>query len=295
MATFSGKRTLPQAVGLSKAQRGPEGDDENWTCMSCGNLNYGSRSVCNKRTCGKPKPTVDWVCVGCGNNNFASRLFCNMRRCQLARPGLTAADMAAMAQVQAAPVAMTPMYTNGGASAKLSSAPAGSWQCRCSNVNYPNRTTCNSKSCGLPREQADLPFVGEVEAAGLTLGLNYGGYPTQSYPTHATQPYPVQNGKGSSSRAMAPMQTGRPVMGQVATKDSFAPSGSWKCSACQNVNYPQRTTCNGKSCGRPREEVELTAAAAAPPGSWTCPNCANINFPNRAFCNKKACGQPKPE
>ncbi|CAK0890112.1 unnamed protein product [Prorocentrum cordatum] len=78
------------------------------------------------------------------------------------------------------------------------------------------------------------------------------------------------------------------------------PEGSWVCAACQNVNFPTRSTCNARACGRPRAEVDggpppaAGAAAAAPEGSWTCPSCGNVNFPTRAACNRRACGLPRP-
>jgi ATP-dependent RNA helicase DDX3X len=34
--------------------------------------------------------------------------------------------------------------------------PDGSWKCSfCGNVNYPSRTSCNNRGCGVPRDQAD--------------------------------------------------------------------------------------------------------------------------------------------
>merc|ERR1719230_148156 len=56
-------------------------------------------------------------------------------------------------------------------------------------------------------------------------------------------------------------------LGKGGNKDkdqvSSAPPGSWKCIECGNVNYPQRTVCNGRSgqCGKPRELVD-----GGPPG-----------------------------
>lgn len=34
--------------------------------------------------------------------------------------------------------------------------PAGSWHCKaCGNVNYPHRTHCNKRNCGVKREDAE--------------------------------------------------------------------------------------------------------------------------------------------
>ena len=58
-----------------------------WTCWTCGNLNYAERQQCNFRHCRMMwwKPG-DWQCWNCGNHNFASRTTCNMRACKAPRP-----------------------------------------------------------------------------------------------------------------------------------------------------------------------------------------------------------------
>ncbi|CAI7856202.1 unnamed protein product [Closterium sp. NIES-53] len=39
-----------------------------------------------------------------------------------------------------------------------------------------------------------------------------------------------------------------------------APDGSWACSECGNVNYPFRSHCNRRHCGRPRPTHDTAAA-----------------------------------
>ncbi|CAI5525844.1 unnamed protein product [Closterium sp. Naga37s-1] len=41
-----------------------------------------------------------------------------------------------------------------------------------------------------------------------------------------------------------------------------APDGSWACSECGNVNYPFRSHCNRRHCGRPRPTHDTAAAAS---------------------------------
>merc|ERR1712192_39516 len=85
--------------------------------------------------------------------------------------------------------------------------PEGSWIClSCHNVNFPNRDICNKRVCARPRSEVD------------------GGPPPGS-------------------------------AGAMVNKKSELPSpdGSWVCSACGNVNWPLRTTCNRKTCGQPRD------------------------------------------
>ncbi|CAI5508968.1 unnamed protein product [Closterium sp. Naga37s-1] len=42
-----------------------------------------------------------------------------------------------------------------------------------------------------------------------------------------------------------------------------APDGSWACSECGNVNYPFRSHCNRRHCGRPRPTHDTAAAAGS--------------------------------
>eukprot|EP00971_Amphidinium_carterae_P085260 1686700-Amphidinium_carterae.1 len=70
-------------LGDHSAKAVKEQDDNNWVCEKCGNLNYGSRLVCNMRKCGASRQSMgggapepeQWVCPGCGNENRAQRLF----------------------------------------------------------------------------------------------------------------------------------------------------------------------------------------------------------------------------
>merc|ERR1719326_1427390 len=67
------------------------------------------------------------------------------------------------------------------------------------------------------------------------------------------------------------------------------PPGSWMCLSCNNINFPNRTTCNKKTCGKPRGAVDggypgSANASQAPPGSWVCTVCSNVNWPDRTTC-----------
>merc|ERR1719375_2376005 len=69
--------------------------------------------------------------------------------------------------------------------AQLSTAkggdPEGSWTCgTCGNVNWPLRTTCNNKACGLPRDMASYSEVSPQEGGG-TDGGSSEGHPEGSW------------------------------------------------------------------------------------------------------------------
>lgn len=153
-----------------------------WVCVSCQNVNFPLRRSCNKQSCGLPREQCDggppggggggmggkggmqmggggggggagrtyqegsWVCLSCENVNFPLRKSCNKQECGLPRE-----------QCDGGPP------EGGGGSAlasRLGSAggkggggsPEGSWKCvSCNNINWPMRTTCNNKQCGLPK------------------------------------------------------------------------------------------------------------------------------------------------
>lgn len=287
-----------EAYPSAKAQRlssGPDAEDA-WTCASCGNFNYGGRAVCNMRTCGAPKTLEAWTCPGCGNENHTNRPFCNMRSCGMAKPGLRSQDILAAAQhakggglpggaVAGVPLQMhVPMQVPARVPAMQGGAGAqpGSWSCGlCGNVNWPARTVCNGKNgtCGLPRPSA---------AAAA---------PHAPHVTQMQMPAAHQMPRAHQMPHMMP------------SPDGSNPPGSWQCVACGNMNWPTRTSCNGKKsgavCGIPRSSnapsVVMPAAMPAPmqqqgeipEGSWVCSLCQNVNWPQRTSCNKRSCGAPR--
>lgn len=99
--------------GVKKGVPDKSGPEGSWVCSSCGNINFPTRTTCNRGVCGKPREEVDagppppegggkgqnpfrqqaeipdgaWTCEGCGNVNFPTRTVCNRRVCGLPRPG----------------------------------------------------------------------------------------------------------------------------------------------------------------------------------------------------------------
>merc|ERR1711944_337014 len=72
------------------------GENGNWGCTKCQNVNFPHRTKCNR--CGEPKGVEDqfgnWTCPKCQNLNYAHRDRCN--RCDLPRPLPQANDMNGM-------------------------------------------------------------------------------------------------------------------------------------------------------------------------------------------------------
>jgi hypothetical protein len=230
--------------------------------------------VCNMRKCQAPREsTENWTCPQCGNENYPSRLFCNRRTCGLVRPGTTKQQLEAQMPIQ--PMQRMPMQPM---QSRLSAQPfmqhasgdpkesqPGAWTCSaCGNRNYAGRLVCNKKGCGKP-----------MSATPRHMHFSQPQVPQMVY----VSPLPM------STRA-----------------NENHPPGSWVCTACQNVNFPTRDTCNAKKCGQPRYLVDggspggkkkIQKTQHHPEGSWVCTACSNINFPTRDTCNSKKCGQPR--
>lgn len=135
-----------------------EGVDGNWRCLSCSNINFGTRAVCNR--CQSPRPSdvqlmqaqmeapavrkggapvegVDgnWKCLSCTNINFASRTHCN--RCQAPKPTPEQLEAAAYAPAGQRPAA----FGKGGPPVE---GMDGNWKCiNCGNINFVQRAKCN--------------------------------------------------------------------------------------------------------------------------------------------------------
>lgn len=268
-----------------QAQSSPGGLN-NWFC-ECGNENFPNRLFCNRRTCGLAKPGLtqaelkssggeylskgssmpqfggkgggnqapreyeqgSWTCSFCGNVNFPLRTTCNGKKNGVCGQPREIADAGPPVGPPAASrgpnkgggkgggcgmndmMSMMMNMLNDGGSGKGGfgwksggSQPAkpmqqpqqwkeGSWVCTaCTNINFPNRDTCNKRVCGRLRVEVD------------------GGPPP-----------------GSPGAQIASVQ------------NLPAPEGSWHCGHCNNLNWPQRTTCNKKVCGLPRDESSFVA------------------------------------
>lgn len=275
----------------------PAGQGETWSCLSCGNVNWPLRTVCNRKECGALGP---WTCPVCSNQNYQGRAVCNRKGCSQSHPSNSAVVAAAVAGkvVPGMPGLQALLLASSG-------APAGSWLCTgCNNINWPLRSNCNNKVCGLPRSQADggpvshRPGLGGVgsgipSGSWVCTGCQNINWPLRTTCNNKTCGLPREQVDGGPPPIAVSSTHGIPGMN---------PAGSWTCTVCGNTNWPLRQTCNNKSCGLPRDQVDggtpqvsnNGANATTPVGSWSCPLCGNINWPLRTVCNKKGCNQPKP-
>jgi len=183
-------------------------------------------------------------------------------------------------------------------------APEGSWTCQdCQNVNWPLRTHCNR--CKVPGPW-NCPACNNKNFQGRQVCNRKqcaqprpGSFPMQA-PMGYMQPpmkghHPMQ--QHQQMKGYHPMQTPLcvPMNMQQMNMKPNNPPGSWECIGCQNVNWPQRVSCN--KCQIPREQGDSGRDAGTPVmqqghnsehpvGSWKCAACENINWPKRTSCKK---------
>jgi uncharacterized OB-fold protein len=130
-------RANPTAGNVAPHHRGPvEGQDGNWKCLSCSNVNFANRTHCNR--CGIPKPSDEQVVTA--------------QTLQAAMP----------------PAAPTPMYGKTGHNKGPQEGVDGNWKCfMCSNINFATRVKCHR--CGTDKQTAQA----QVQMAQLTDPAQY--------------------------------------------------------------------------------------------------------------------------
>lgn len=220
-----------------------------------------------------------------------------------------AATLPAMAVKRAFPLGVT----FGAPAAKAPRSDEGNWTCtKCGNSNYANRLFCNMRKCGAPKTEepwicpgcGNENFPNRMFCNMRKCQLARPGLTAQTIKqVQVGKVPPTLGGAGMLSAPPSPFSTGATL--------AQAP-GSWTCSACNNVNYPGRTHCNSRKCGKPRTAQDTSVPVtgmgmgmpmlaapmvrqtqAAPEGSWMCTSCQNINWPTRTQCNARNCGQPR--
>lgn len=252
-----------------------------WNCPACGNKNFQGRDVCNRRNCSTPRPgnpagvpagmqavMLGGMVPGTGaapggavNHTAAIQAIKLLQTSGLASlPGMDKA----VAQIVTSVGGGGPVTAKGG----KDRVQEGSWVCLvCGNINFPNRDSCNAKACGRPRHEVDggasrpgassrSIFMPGSWACGACKNINWPrrescGMRSCGRPRHevdAGPPTPqAQMAESAESAESAAGPAPRPTQQFQAEQP-----GSWTCPHCGNLNYPNRTVCNRRSCGQPR-------------------------------------------
>lgn len=251
-----------------------------WLCPFCRNVNYPTRTSCNRRSCGKPR------------GGMANPMFQN------SNPGLM--------QMQGMQAFGGPGGHMGMPDPRVLAESMYQPQVNANGAQGGAGAGGAAYGMGTPLTAGDASAWGAGQGGMGALGVlpgamgGMGGAPN------------IWGGMGGMGMMCPPAQqqgnaTSWQPGGQQAQQLAGYPAGSWLCF-CGNVNYPTRTNCNRKTClapkGTTREGAGVGGAPAPgaaaqrredPEGSWTCPKCQNVNWPQRTSCNKRSCGAARPE
>lgn len=207
-----------------------------------------------------------------------------------------------------------------------------SWTCAsCGNINFGSRAFCNMRKCGAPKDD------GATKENWVCPGCGNDNYGTRLYSnmrrcqqikpgTSLKELQAAEGGRGGKGGGMQTLRDAAEFVRGLQSQPNGASQenapGAWTCPACGNRNFPGRTKCNARGCGKPSPEstmphwgkgayplvpqlftVPVSPHAAmkggkggknsSPIGSWVCTACQNVNFPTRDKCNAKGCGQSR--
>lgn len=243
----------------------------------------------------------DWTCPSCGNVNFSFRTTCNMRNCTQSRPANHNAKFTLKPLQSPHAYSSMPPYVGSGAPSFgfMGGSPYGSssvfggssiprYDMPYSGASaypygYGNRLSGGSSYrtlSGLPPYSDGGSMIGNGGMYGMpppmmdryglgmpmshtAMGTRYGFYPEEPQ---------KRDGRGDDD---------------------------WTCPKCGNVNFSFRTVCNMRKCETPKPGSQVTQSdkhskQKMPEGSWKCDQCGNINYPFREKCNRQNCGADKP-
>ncbi|PKA62540.1 RanBP2-type zinc finger protein [Apostasia shenzhenica] len=244
----------------------------------------------------------DWTCPSCGNVNFSFRTTCNMRNCTQSRPVDHNAKSAPKPMHAPPPFSSAAGYIGSAAPPSIyggapygtsyySSSPLPAYDLPAGGSGYPYGYG-GRLSIGSP--YGPLHVSGPPYSSGSMLGGNMYGMPplVERYGLGL----PMGHGAMGPPRPGAFREDDFPKKPADAGRDN-----DWTCPNCGNRNFSFRDICNMRKCNTPRpanqglkSDNSKGSKPKMPEGSWKCEKCNNINYPFRTKCNRQNCGAEKP-
>ncbi|KAG8383300.1 hypothetical protein BUALT_Bualt05G0170300 [Buddleja alternifolia] len=241
----------------------------------------------------------DWTCPSCGNVNFSFRTTCNMRNCTQPRP----ADHNSK---PAAKLVHAPQGYSSGAPYLGSGAPSSMYMgvppygaSLFSGPSVPPYEVPFSGGSPYHYNYGSRPSgVSPYRPFNISAPPPYsGGTVMRNGGMYGVPPLMDQYGLGMP---MSPAMGGRPGFfpeDRSQKKADGTRDNDWKCPKCGNVNFSFREVCNMRKCNTPKpgsQGAKSSKNSNMPEGSWKCEKCNNINYPFRTKCNRQNCGADKP-
>ncbi|KAK4486066.1 hypothetical protein RD792_008732 [Penstemon davidsonii] len=243
----------------------------------------------------------DWTCPSCGNVNFSFRTTCNMRNCTQPRPADHSSKFAPK-PMQASRYSPAAPYVGSGApsSMYMGVPPYGS-----SLFNGPSMPPYDIPfSGGSPYH---YNYGSRISGGSPYRPLHLSAPPPYSSGSMmgngGMYGVPPLVDRYGLSLPMSPAMGPRPGLYHEDISQWKANDGTrdndWACPKCGNVNFSFRAVCNMRKCNTPKPGSQGTKSGKnpkpdMPEGSWKCEKCNNINYPFRTKCNRQNCGADKP-
>ncbi|KAJ8616874.1 hypothetical protein MRB53_013060 [Persea americana] len=266
--------------------------------------NRNSSATKRARTDGSRRED-DWTCPSCGNVNFSFRTTCNMRNCTQSRP-TDHNSKPALKPLQAPPsYTLSAAYPGSGApsSVYFSAPPYGSslfngtplptYDFSFSGGSGYHYDYNSRLSVGSPYGALHLPAPSPY-SSGSMLGTG-GMYGTPLLMDRYGLALPMGHAAMGARSGAFPDENPQKKAADAGRDND------WTCPECGNVNFSFRTVCNMRKCGTPKPESQTSRSenlkgskSKMPEGSWKCEKCNNINYPFRTKCNRQNCGAEKP-
>ncbi|CAL5398389.1 unnamed protein product [Camellia sinensis] len=266
--------------------------------------NRNSSAAKRARTDGSRRED-DWTCPSCGNVNFSFRTTCNMRNCTQSRPADHNSKSAAKPIQPMHGYSSSAPYVGSGApsSMYMGVPPYGSSLFNGSSMSpydvpfsggsaYPYNYS-SRLSGGSPYRP--LHIAGPTPYSSGSMMGNGGMYGMP--PLLDRYGLGMGMGMAMGHAGMGPRPGFFPddkYQKKDGTRDN-----DWTCPKCGNVNFSFRTVCNMRKCNTPKPGPQAVKSDSnskhkMPDGSWKCEKCNNINYPFRTKCNRQNCGADKP-
>ncbi|KAF2286485.1 hypothetical protein GH714_017293 [Hevea brasiliensis] len=228
--------------------------------------NRNSSAAKRARTDGSRRED-DWTCPSCGNVNFSFRTTCNMRNCTQPRPADHNSKSAAKPMQAPQSYSSSAPYVGGSAyhynySSRLSAGspyrplhmsgppPFSGGSMMGNGGMYGMPPLMDRYGLGMPMGPAAMvwPRPGFFpDDKSLKKGADATRDNDWTCPKCGNVNFSFRT-VCNMRKCNTPKPGSQPAKSEKNSRQKM-PEGSWKCEKCNNINYPFRTKCNRQNCG----------------------------------------------